>query len=75
MVAHGGAMVRRGGSLAQGLEHAMVHQTLHGLLLRDHREMVNLFGLPSSGGSWHGEQAVVTSFIIPQPVMWPSFGR
>jgi hypothetical protein len=74
MVGRGGEMVSSGGSPVQGLEHATVHQTLHGLLLWDRSEMGILFGSPSSGSGQRGERAVVTSFTIPRPTVGGSFG-
>jgi hypothetical protein len=65
MVACDGTMAGSSGLLVQGLEHAMVHQTLHNLLLQDRNEMGIPFGLPSSSDGWHGEQVAVTSFTNP----------
>jgi hypothetical protein len=73
-VTRSGAKASVGGSPDQGLEHTAVHQTLHGLLLRDRSEMGVSFSLPSRNGGWRGEWATAASFTRTRPMAWGSSG-
>jgi hypothetical protein len=58
-------MVGSSGSSVQGLEHATVHQTLHGLLLRDRNEMGFCLAYPqaAAGGIESGRRQLPLQFL------------